>query len=277
MKNIKLTLCALAVMPSACMKDLGPIETIKDRKVAFKIGGLNHQVGQANVGFPTDPIGSFIKQLTIIAYNSQTGAEVKRETQLSTSSGFGQISFELPDGTYSFVAIGSQHEFGINQFFEADKDKPVFLPYAEANFQYWQASFSFLDKEYKTADTFFAKRTGVVINKNQTLKMMMERIVGLLNVIVTDLPTYSIDLTSEFSGFRFDTAIPYSTIENDFASGLKYSKDGPISYYILKNQTPVRVHIGAGGERSISVTVPKNKRTTVTIQSATMTYTAVTE
>lgn len=277
MKNIKLTLCVLAVMLSACRKNLGPVETIKDRTVAFKIGGLNHEVGQANVGFPTDPIASFIKQLTIIAYNSQTGAEVKRETQLSTSPDFGQIGFELPDGTYNFVAVGSQREFAINQFFDGDRDKPVFLPYAEANFQYWQPSFSFQDKLYKTADTFFAKTTGVIISKNQTLEMMMERIVGLLNVIVSDLPTYSIDLTSEFSGFRFDTAIPYSTIENDFASGLKHSKDGPISYYILKNQTPVRVHIGAGGERSIAVTVPKNKRTTVTIQSATMTFTAVTE
>ncbi|QIL41661.1 FimB/Mfa2 family fimbrial subunit [Pedobacter sp. HDW13] len=277
MKTFRLTVGILVVMLSGCMKDHGSVETIKNSIVTFKIGGLSHEVGQTNTGFQTEPMAAFIRQLTVIAYNTQTGAEVTRKTQLATSAAFGQVSFELPNGTYNFVAVGSQGEFGINQFYEGDKDKPVFLPYAEANFQYWQPSWSFQDKYYKTSDTFFAKMVGTAINKNQMVEIIMERIVGLLNVIVTDLPVYSIDLTSEYSGFKFDTAVPYSTIENDFASGWKQSKNGPISYYILKNQTPVRVHIGAGGERSIAVTVPKNKRTTVSIQSATMAFTTVTE
>lgn len=273
-----LILCTIVLMLSACIKFPGePVVTIRNYKIDFKIGGLNHTVGEANVGFPTEPIQNFIQQLSIVAYNTQTGAEVARQTQLPGAPNFGQISFELPTGTYNFVAIGSQTEFGISQFYEADKNSPVYAAYAQANFQYWQPSFSSLDKRYKTSDTFFAKQTGVSITKNQTLEVMMERIVGLLNVIVTDRSDYSIEITSEFSGFRFDTAVPFSTIENDFSSAVKHSKDGPISFYILKNQTPVNLHLGVGAEPTFQILVAKNKRTTVRVQWETKTYSTTVE
>jgi hypothetical protein len=271
-KNIAI-LCMAAVMLSACIKKPGePVETTKNYKVDFRIGGLNHTVGEPNVGFPTEPIQNFIQQLSIVAYNTQTGAEVARQTQLTGTTNFGQVSFELPSGTYSFVAMGSQSEFGINQFYEADRNTPVYSAYAQANFQYWQPSSSSLDKRYKTSDTFFAKQTGVIISKNQTLEIIMDRIVGLLNVIVTDRSDYSIEITSEFSGFRFDAAVPFSTIENDFSSAVKHSKDGPISFYILKNQSVVNLHLGVGAEPAFQILVARNKRTTVRVNWDTKTY-----
>jgi len=278
MRNIIVFLCVAAVILSACIKKPGePVETTKHYKVDFKIGGLNHTVGEPNISFPTEPIQNFIQQLSIVAYNTQTGAEVARQTQLSGTANFGQVSFELSGGTYTFVAIGSQSEFGINQFYEADKNSPVYSPYMQANFQYWQPSSSSLDKRYKTSDTFFAKQVGVVISKNQTLEVIMERIVGLLNVLVADRSEYSIEITSEFSGFRFDTAVPFSTIENDFSSAVKHSKDGPVSFYILKNQSPVNLHLGVGAEPAFQILVARNKRTTVRVNWNARTYTTTVE
>jgi hypothetical protein len=278
MKKIMLTMCAVAIMLSACIKNLGGhVESVKKNKIGFKIGGVNHNVGEANVGFPTEPLKNFIAQLTIIVYNTEDGIEVIRQTQLSTSSTFGQISFELPNGTYNFVVIGSNTEFGINQFYDADKDKPVYLPYAEANFQYWQPTQFFLDKYYKTSDTFFAKKVGVAVSNNQTLEMIMERIVGLLTVVVTDVPTYTVDLQNDYTAYKIDTQTSYNPMENDFGSGLKYSKDGPISYYIIRTHVPVGLRIRYGTEKYIEVNVPKNKKTTLSIQFSTMAFTTVVE
>lgn len=279
MKNSILTVCAVAVMLSACVKDFGGhVESVKKSKIAFKIGGLNHNVGEPNVGFPTEPIKNFIAQLTIIAYNPADGAEITRQTQLASSPTFGQITFDLPNGTYNFVAIGSNTEFGINQFYDADKDKPVYLPYTEANFQYWQPTQFFLDKFYKTSDTFFAKKVGVTVNNNQTMEMIMERVVGLLNVVVTDLPTYIIDLQNDYTAFKIDTELSYNPMENDFGSAIRKSQDGPISYYIIRTHVPVTVRIRYGStEKYVQVSVPKNKRTTITGQFATMNFTTVTE
>jgi hypothetical protein len=279
MKKIMLTMCAVAIMLSACIKNLGGhVESVKKNKIGFKIGGVNHSVGEANVGFPTEPLKNFIAQLTIIVYNTEDGIEVIRQTQLSTSSTFGQISFELPNGTYNFVVIGSNTEFGINQFYDADKDKPVYLPYAEANFQYWQPTQFFLDKFYKTSDTFFAKKVGVAVNNNQTLEIIMERIVGLLNVVVTDLPTYIADLQNDYTAYKIDTQTSYNPMENDFGSALRYSKDGPISYYIIRTHVPVGLRIRYGStEKYIEVNVPKNKKTTLSIQFSTMAFTTVVE
>ncbi|CAH0171065.1 hypothetical protein SRABI27_01018 [Pedobacter sp. Bi27] len=279
MKKMMLTIGVVAVMLSSCIKGLGgQVESMKKNKIGFKLGGVNHNVGEPNVGFPTEPLKNFIAQLTIIAYNTAGGTEVARQTQLATSSTFGQINFELPNGTYNFVAIGSNSEFGINQFYDADKDKPVYLPYAEANFQYWQPTQFFLDKFYKTSDTFFAKRVGIAVNSDQTIEVIMERIVGLLNVVVTDLPNYIIDLQNDYTAYRIETQISYNAMENDFGSALKYSKDGPISYYIIRTHVPVGIRIRNGStEKYVEVSVPKNKRTTLTGQFATMNFTSVTE
>ena len=279
MKKSMLTICAVAVMLSACIKDFGGhVESVKKSKIAFKIGGLNHNVGDPNVGFPTEPIKNFIVQLTIIAYNTEDGAEITRQTQLSSSPTFGQITLDLPNGTYNFVAIGSNSEFGINQFYDADKDKPVYLHYADANFQYWQPTQFFLDKFYKTSDTFFTKKVGVTINNNQTVEMIMERIVGLLNVVVTDLPNYLVDLQNDYTAYKIDTQTAYNPMENDFGSAIRYSQNGPISFYIIRTHVPVGLRIRYGStEKYIEVNVPKNKRITLTGQFATMTFTSSVE
>jgi len=277
MKKFIVMMSVALIMLSACRKDLiEPIDPNKKSKVSFKIGGLNHTVGQLNVGFPTEPIKNFISQLTIIAYDAQTGAEVMRETQLETSLSFGQISFQLPKGTYNFVAVGSNTLFGINQFYEGDKDKPVMLSYAEANFQYWQSSFSFQDRYYKTSDTFLTKKTGVVVNGDQQLDMIMQRIVGILDIVITDLPAFRIDLQNDYAAFRFDAGQAFGVMENDFGSGLKNSVDGRVSYYILRTDIPVTFEVRAGGVPReftyISATVYKNKRTTITGKALTGEY-----
>ncbi|WP_421941069.1 hypothetical protein [Pedobacter sp.] len=277
MKKFLLTLCAVAVMLTACIKKPGePVETIKHYKIEFKIGGLNHTVGEPNVGFPTEPIQNFVKQLSIVAYNTETGAEVARQTHLPGTANFGKISFELPSGTYNFVAIGSNTEFGINQFYEADKNNPVYSTYPNANFHYWQPSFSFLDKYYKTSDTFFAKTTGLQLNKNQTAELIMERIVGLLTVIVTDKTDYAVDLQNDYSAYRFDTQVPFGVMENDFMSGYKQSKNGTINYYLLRS-SGINLNIEAPVTKSITVSVPKNKHTTLRIQFETMTVNTTVE
>lgn len=270
MKKIILTLAVtFSVMFSACRKDLIEyIDSHKKNTVNFRIGGLNHNVGEPNIGFPTEPIKNFISQLTILAYDSQTGTEIMRETQFATNPGFGQIGFNLPKGTYNFVAIGSKTEFGINQFYEGDKDKPVMLPFNEANFQYWQISQSFLDRHYKTDDTFLITKLNNVVNGNQTVDLIMERIVGVLDISVDDVADFEVDLKNDYTAYRFNAKTPFAAMENDFSTGFKKSVNGSIRYYILRTGAtgPLSFTIkgGGSGEKSVSPIVFNNKRTVVT-------------
>lgn len=59
-------------------------------QITFQFSGLNHTVGQPNVGMQPEPLQNYISQLSVIAYNAKTGSEVKRLTQFSTQSEIGR-------------------------------------------------------------------------------------------------------------------------------------------------------------------------------------------
>jgi len=246
----------------SCKKNINehPEDSGKKQTVKFMVKGANDDLGalgtEANV-----PLKNLIKQLTIVVYQSFTGQEYTRVTQLATDPNFGELSLDLPLNTYNFVAIGSRSLFGINQFYQGATNT-VILPFNDGNMQYWQPNQSPSEKLYKTDDTFVATIMNT-INANQTINLNMDRIVGKLEVIVEDVANYEVDVNNEATGYLFAAKTSFGSIENDFGYIVNNTK-GPISIYILRTDKPLEIEVSGGGKRrSLSVPVYKNKRTVV--------------
>lgn len=246
----------------SCKKNINehPEDGGKKQTVKFMVKGANDDLGalgaEANV-----PLKNLISQLTIVVYQSFTGQEYTRVTQLATDPNFGELSLDLPLNTYNFVAIGSRSLFGINQFYQGATNT-VILPFKDGNMQYWQPNQSPSEKLYKTDDTFVATIMNT-INANQTINLNMDRVVGKLEVIVEDVANYEVDVNNEAIGYLFAAKTSFGSIENDFGYIVNNTK-GPISIYILRTDKPLEIEVSGGGKRrSLSVPVYKNKRTVV--------------
>lgn len=257
---IFLMLASLAML--SCKKNINehPEEGGKKQTVKFMVTGANNDLGTAGSAVNA-PLKDLIKQLTIVVYQSFTGQEYTRVTQLATDPNFGELSLDLPLNTYNFVAIGSRSLFGINQFYQGATNT-VILPFNEGNMQYWQPNQSPSEKLYKTDDTFVATIMNT-IDANQTINLNMDRIVGKLEVLVEDVANYEVDVNNEATGFLFAAKTSFGSIENDFGYIVNNTK-GPISIYILRTGKPLEIEVSGGGKRrSLSVPVYKNKRTVV--------------
>lgn len=228
--------------------------------VDFRFGGYNHTVGEPNTGFQTEPLKNYVSQLSVIVYSMETGNEVARQTQLSTQSNFGDIEFELPKGNYRFVAASSQTPFGINQFRLQDTLSPVMLPYQEANMQYWQKSYSEANRTYQTTDTFLAQ-VDANISSDKTLDMIMQRIIGKLEVRISDLTDYQVEIYSEQTAVMFASGSAFGRVQNYTFPRLS-NLDGPIDILLLNTSSPVIVQLlGAGTPRHVYVPIHKNQIT----------------
>lgn len=229
-------------------------------QVNFRFGGYNLTVGEPNIGYQTEPLKNFTSQLSLIVYSKETGNEVARQTQISTQSTFGDIEFELPKGDYRFVAVSSKTPFGINQFWLQDTLTPVTLPYQEANMQYWQRSESQATRMYKTTDTFLAQVDANITN-NKTLDMIMQRIIGKLEVRISDLTDYQVEIYLESTGVMFASGTGFGRVQN-YTFPRQSNLDGPIDILLLNTSSPIQVHLlGAGTPKIVSVPIHKNQVT----------------
>jgi len=277
-KLILIAAMAQLVLLAGCRKDL--IDYLsggsgsKKYDVSFRIGGLNHTIGESNVGFQTEPVKNYITQLTIIVYEAQSGAEVIRKTQSATDLDFGQVTFQLPPANYRFIAAGSNTPFGINLFYQTPTTVPVTLPYSEAYMQYLQADWAEGEKRYKTTDTFLAKTT-TKITGNKTIDMIMKRIIGQVEISFSDAPTFALELFRESTAFLFDSESPTLGVVFRPHFEVNTTTNGPLKLNILKTTDSIFVDIYRIGviPRTIKIPVRKNKITKVTGKVLTEEYT----
>lgn len=243
-----LLLVALGLSISACKKFFdfpGGQPTIVTHKVSFRFSGLNHNVGEANVGMQTEPLKNYISQLTVIAYDAKTGEEIQRNTQFSTLLDFGNFSFKLKPAQYRFVAIGSNSPFGISQFYKLDTI-PVKLPYQEARMEYIQETSDPYNRHYATSDTFLARKV-MTINKDETVELVMQRIVGKLEFEVLDSPDFKLsELYDERTAFKLSTDSVMSRVRN-YTFPEFTVVNGKMSLYILNTQGTLAIESGIWG------------------------------
>ncbi|NQX54179.1 FimB/Mfa2 family fimbrial subunit [Pedobacter panaciterrae] len=253
------------LLSSACSKKAGQ-EVPEPNKTTYKVG-LSVENGKTGLDGGTEttlvtPIENLVNQLTFIIFNFDTGNEYYRSTQTSNLPGMGEIYFDLPVGNYIFIAVGSKSLFGINKYYR-DNEVPILLPLAEANMQYWQPNPTMADKHYKTDDTFYAKSSVISIDGNQTINLTMQRVVGKLEVLVEDVPEFTVDVNFEATGFTLKDQKTFGRIDDN--AGYEVSNaNGPISIYILSTERPILIEISGGGVRkTLSVPIYRNKRTIV--------------
>jgi|GEM_PF-700840 len=268
-KIIFLLLLSQLVWVTGCRKDLidyfGGTHGNKKYTVNFRLGGLNHNVGEPNVGFQTEPLQNYIKYLSIIVYDVATGAEVARQVQASTDVNYGQISFSLPANNYHFVAAGSNTRFRLNRFYELPDTPPLTLPYAEAYMQ-WAYDLPYEgEKTYLTTDTYVAKTTSNITG-NITVDLMMQRQNGAIEVSFTDAPQFIAELRGEMTAVKFDSGLPLNGVTLRPHIPVNTATDGPLKLKILATNGTFWIDADPPGAYPIAVTIPvqKNKVTKVT-------------
>lgn len=242
-------------------------------EVIFQFSGLNHTVGQPNVGMQPEPLQNYITQLSVIAYNAKTGAEVKRLTQFSSQSDFGKVIFKLDPAQYNFVAVGSQSAFGINQFYKLDTI-PVYLPYEQASIQYLQDGPDPYSRNYETSDTFLSRKA-VNINNNQTVEMVMERIVGKLEFEVNDAPDFKLsEVIGEKTAFKVSADSLFHRVKS-YGFPEYTAVNGKISLYILHTTGNMAIESGVWLHPLYiqDIRIYKNKTTLVKAKVLTGEYT----
>ncbi|WP_230143132.1 MULTISPECIES: hypothetical protein [unclassified Pedobacter] len=256
------------ILLMSCKMDLidlinnGPNQ--KKYTVNFRIGGLNHTVGEPNVGFQNEPIKNYITQLSIIVYDAGSGEEVARQTQSSTDLNFGQIAFNLPSTNYIFVAAGSNTPFGINLFYQTPATVPVKLQIAQAYMQYLYPDPYEGEKNYRTTDTFLAKDT-VSITGNKTVDLMMQRVIGEVEISFSDVHVFIAELFRESTAISFDTYNPFNGVTKRPHFQVNTAANGPFKLKLLTTGRTLFIDIDPPGSLPIPVFIPieRNKTTKV--------------
>jgi hypothetical protein len=256
------------ILLMSCKMDLidfiGNGSNQKKYTVNFRIGGLNHNIGEPNVGFQNEPIKNYITQLSIIVYDVSSGEEVARQTQSSTDLNFGQITFNLPSTNYIFVAAGSNTPFGINLFYQTPATTPVKRQIAQAYMQYLYPEPFEGEKNYRTTDTFLAKDT-VSITGNKTVDLMMQRVIGQVEISFSDVHTFNAELFGESTAISFDTYNPFNGVTRRPTFQVNTSANGPFKLKLLTTGRTLFIDIDPPGSLPIPVFIPieRNKTTKV--------------
>jgi hypothetical protein len=268
-KLILIAAISQLILLAGCRKDLIDYfnggSNNKKYTVNFRIGGLNHNVGEPNVGFQTEPIQNYITQLGIIVYDVSTGAEVARQLQSAGDVNYGQISFSLPARNYNFVAVGSNTVFNLNRFYESPGVAPLTLPYTDAYMQ-WSYELPYEgEKNYRTTDTFMAKATSNITG-NKTVDLIMQRQIGAIEVSFTDAPQFIAELRGEMTALKFDSGIPEFGLTRRPFFTTNTTTNGPLKLKILATNGTLWLDVDPPGVNPIAVTIPvqKNKTTKVT-------------
>ncbi len=265
MKKEIIYLSVLLLVLVSCKKTLDlPIQNGEQEMVNFKIAATGQANSVEGLASPASmPIlDNLIDQLTLILYSPEDGKEVFRMVQFKRSGYFGQFDVRVPKGFYRLVLIGSQSSFGINQYFKPHSSNPVLLPFSEAYMEYEQADIFIGEKHNMTSDTFFFTNF-CTVDHGTNFNLVLERIVGKLEVIVEDMQNYTLTIPKDAVGYKFSSE--QSIGNNDKTQGkVVNNSKRPISVLVLRTDAPLRIEISGGG-KSIEMTVPilKNQRTIV--------------
>lgn len=144
-----------------------------------------------------------IKQLYFLVYNAK-GARVRTVSQRHDQDSFGRVALRLPVGDYTVVVTGEQFLHNRNAYIDGDRyETEQRLPLSTA-----YISTESITAELTTTELFFRKfplavRGGMA---SQLVTVPLRRIVGRLEVKVTDLPkkgVFSIAVSRDMGRFNF--------------------------------------------------------------------------
>lgn len=270
----------------------------KNFEVTFNISEFAQAVSGVSKGnnISEAPLKDYADFFTYIAYDSE-GTEVSRIKQylsLGTATRFlipeffpdrdtpeefagqqvfGCIKDSLPAGQYTIVMIASTQEYSINTRSETAL-RYVFDSFVGSSFYYDRG----LDSWSRAEDTFFKKFPLTVEEKDSQHNVVLERIVGKVEINVLDSKpgtAYKFLFVNENEAFRFSDEQPFGgTLDilneeniqaTDGKANLFYSK------FLLNTVSPVDVIINVyendvptATKRIEGVRFYKNKRTILT-------------
>lgn len=274
---------ALGLLAASCTKSedtpqLKKQETAKKYAVTFNTSGFSQEVTDLSKS-KGNSISAALKDHTneffYLVYDA-TGKEVSRQNQSyenKNNPNYGIVKDSLPAGTYTVVMVASKQYFTINRY---NDEILKYFPLNEAFFHYDHRNAEYIRP--KGDDTFYKKFSLTVSNAPITQKIILDRIVGKLEIKITDYsidPNYSyyVYVPDETPGFYLNSGLPYRKVEDgDSASPAAIPGEG-LTYYILNTSTPMNVVIiyRKNGEYATvikkvikNVQVYKNKKTILT-------------
>ncbi|ASZ12410.1 FimB/Mfa2 family fimbrial subunit [Chitinophaga pendula] len=187
-----------------------------------------------------------IKQLYFLVYNAR-GVRVRTVSQRHDQDSFGRVALQLPVGDYTVVVTGEQFLHNRNAYIDGDRyETEQRLPLPTA-----YISTENMTTELTTTELFFRKfplsvRVGMV---SQPVPVPLRRIVGRLEVNVTDLPrkgVFSIAVSRDLGRFNFATEQVDSAATGAAATeqGAGIRAGEKIGYvYVLNTAAPFNVTI----------------------------------
>lgn len=155
----KLTLLFCTVVLFSCHKEINQKEDNRLYNVKIGIADFSPSIEPFNARVSGDSLGSYFHFLSLVVFENGVGQEP--ETYTSDMPDFGQLSINLPSGTYDIVVLGSQKQV-------------VGLDFGNSATFYMPGG-----------DAFYGKKT-VTVNGDVNTEISMERIMARLNVTITD-------------------------------------------------------------------------------------------
>ncbi len=265
MKKEIIYLSVLLLVLVACKKTLDqPVPDLEQEMVNFKIaatGDVNIVEGlAAPASVPV--LDSLIDQLTLVLYRASDGKEAFRMVQFKKSGYFGQFDVRVPKAYYQVALIGSRSSFGINQYYKPHTSDPILLSYKDAHMEYEQTSIYMGEKYNMTSDTFFISKM-YTVDHGTNINLVLERIVGKLEVTVEDMQNYTLTIPKDATGYMFSSEKSIGSSDKTHAKEVNNSKR-PISVLVLRTDKPLQIEISGGGKlMEMTVPIVKNQRTIV--------------
>lgn len=241
MKNYFLSILVLAILICSCKKE-SAIEKIQQHgtkhEIRFNVSNFKQTVeamflkqGRLMNSSSDDSLASHLGNLYYLVYDTD-GTEMSRKGQLSNgetwrytpdelygiSEGiqtFGSISDSLEAGKYTVVFVGAMTDISINNRSNDLLDLD-FAPLTEASFYYTRG----LDSWPRASDTFFKKFTLNVGDEDIEQDVVMNRIVGKLEIKIKDkIPSnahsFRFRFYNENEAFLFNTETPFGSANGD--------------------------------------------------------------
>ena len=274
MKRAIFCLLAGVSLFCSCKKDQKKTPVPKTYKVSFNVSDISQNTLGAGVNLKVNdlktnvaPSAAIIDALVYTYFSGSTiGSTISQD---SNDPNFGNVSFDVPAGTYTFTFTGVKNGANINNEFISGYTGTGF-PYTGSSWPWWQ-------------DTFFAKTSVTVPAANTNQAISLERIVGQLAVNIEDaIPANASKLIikcDQIKSFSRLTGTPDATT---LAKGISLIFPIPATavgktnfkntFIMLPNSNPVTVTITCldSGNQTIAqnivdnVTVIANTRTLLT-------------
>jgi len=242
MKKAVLYVAAAAMFLFSCKKDHSGSKDNPAQKlyqVNLNLSGFTETISNSTKSklqvndLKTNAVTDYLKELYYIVYGSN-GVVLHSLTQDSTTANFGNISDNLPSGTYTVAIAAGQS--GLTKGTDASKEDFLFYT---PNGSPWK-------------DTFFNKFQLIVSASNINQTVTVSRLVGQLEVNIEDaIPVAAskmeITVTSESYNFLFSTGLPDSSFPFIMSTTIPGAVKGTTNYkldnILLNTYTPFTVKI----------------------------------